>query len=74
MSEKNVSNELHDEINNYNNAIQIIRNTSFEVDSLITLPKFFFIPYRPRYKDYALSYEKTNNSINIIYTKEIDDF
>ena len=74
MSEKNVSNELHDEINNYNNAIQIIRNTSFEVDSLITLPKFFFIPYRPRYEDYALSYEKTNNSINIIYTKEIDDF
>ena len=66
--------ELNDEINKYKNAIRTIENTSFEVDSVINLPKFFIMPYQKVFTSRVFENNCEDDSTKFIYTKEIDNF
>jgi hypothetical protein len=66
--------ELNDEINKYKNAIRTIENTSFEVDSVINLPKFFIMPYQKVFTSRVFEINCEDDSTKFIYTKEIDNF
>ena len=66
--------ELNDEINKYKNAIRTIENTSFEVDSVINLPKFFIMPYQKELTSRVFEINCEDDSTKFIYTKEIDNF
>ena len=74
MSETTISSELNDEINKYKNSIQTIENTSFEINSVVNLPKFFIMPYQKEFKSRAFEFNSQDDSTKLIYTKEIDNF